>query len=113
MIKKITIALVAIVVLLIAAIAVVSFVSPTDCKIERKITINKPKAEIYNYVKMLKSQNDWGPWHKKEPTMEQEFRGTDGTVGFVTHWTGQSEEVGEGEQEIKKLVENERMETEL
>lgn len=45
--------------------------------------------------------------------MKQEFRGTDGTVGFVTHWTGQSEEVGEGEQEIKKLVENERMETEL
>ena len=40
MIKKITIALVAIVVLLIAAIAVVSFVSPTDCKVERKITIN-------------------------------------------------------------------------
>ena len=113
MIKKIVIALVAIVVLLVAAIAVASFVSKTDCKIEREITINKPKAEIYNYVKVLKNQNDWGPWYKKEPTMKQETRGTDGTVGFVTHWTGQSEDVGEGEQEIKKLVENERMETEL
>jgi len=113
MIKKIIIALVAIVVLLIAAIAVASFVAPTDCKVEREITINKPKAEIYNYVKLLKNQNDWGPWFKKEPTMKQEFRGTDGTVGFVSHWSGQSADVGEGEQEIKKLVENERMDTEL
>jgi len=113
MIKKILIALVAIIVLLIAAIAVTSFVAKTDCKVEREITINRPKADVYNYVKILKNQNEWGPWFKKEPTMKQEFRGTDGTVGFVTHWTGQSEEVGEGEQEIKRLVENERMDTEL
>ena len=113
MIKKIIIALVGIVFLLIAAVAVTSFVAKTECKVEREITINKPKAEVYNYVKMLKNQNHWGPWFKKEPTMKQEFRGTDGTVGFVTHWTGQSEDVGEGEQEIKKLVDNERMETEL
>jgi len=113
MIKKIIVALVAIVVLLIAAGAIASFAAPTNCKVEREITINKPRAEIYTYVKFLKNQNDWGPWYKKEPTMKQEFRGTDGTVGFVSHWIGQSEEIGEGEQEIKKLVENERMDTEL
>ena len=45
--------------------------------------------------------------------MKQEFRGTDGTVGFVSYWNGTNEQVGEGEQEIKKLVENERVETEL
>lgn len=111
--KKILIAIVATVVLLIGAVAIASFVGPTDCKVEREITINKPKAHIYNYVKMLKNQNEWGPWYKKEPTMKQEFRGNDGTVGFVSHWVGQSDEVGEGEQEIKRLVENERMDTEL
>jgi uncharacterized protein YndB with AHSA1/START domain len=113
MIKKIFIALVAIVVLLIAVVAIASFATPTDFKVEREVTINKPKAEVYNYVRMLKNQNDWGPWYKKEPTMKQEFRGTDGTVGFVSYWNGKDEQVGEGEQEIKKLVENERMETEL
>lgn len=113
MIKKIIIALSAIVLLLIAVIVIASFATPTDLKVQRDITINKPKAEIYNYVKILKNQNEWGPWFKKEPTMKQEFRGTDGTVGFVSAWNGKSEEVGEGEQEIKKLVENERMETEL
>lgn len=113
MIKKLLIALVVIVLLLVAAIAVASFATPTDFKVERETTINKPKADIYNYVKILKNQNDWGPWFKKEPTMKQEFRGTDGTVGFVSYWNGKDEQVGEGEQEIKKLVENERMETEL
>jgi len=113
MIKKILIALVAIVVLLVATVAIASFATKTDCKIEREITINKPKADVYNYVKLLKNQNEWGPWYKKEPTMKQEFRGTDGTVGFVSYWNGTNEQVGEGEQEIKKLVENERVETEL
>jgi hypothetical protein len=113
MIKKIILALVAIVVLLILALAVASFVAPTDFKVEREITINKPRGDIYNYVKVLKNQNEWGPWFKREPTMKQEFRGTDGTVGFVSYWNGTSEETGEGEQEIKRLVENERMETEI
>lgn len=113
MIKKILIALVAIVVLLVAAIAVASFVTPTDLKAEREVTINRPKAEVYEYVKLLKNQNNWGPWYKKDPAMKQDFRGTDGTVGFVSHWDSKSEDVGEGEQEIKKLVEGERVDTEL
>ena len=113
MIKKIIIALVAIVALLVAVVAIASFATKTECVVEREVTINKPKADIYNYVKLLKNQNEWGPWYKKEPTMKQEFRGTDGTVGFVSYWNGTNEQVGEGEQEIKKLVENERVETEL
>lgn len=113
MIKKILIGLLAIVLILIAVVAVVSFISPTDFRVEREIRINKPKAEVFSYVKILKNQNDWGPWHKKEPTMKQEFRGTDGTVGFVSYWNGTKDEVGEGEQEIKKVTEGERMDTEL
>lgn len=113
MIKKILIALVALVVILIGVVAIASFATPTDFRVEREATINKPKSEVYNYIKFLKNQNEWGPWFKKEPTMKQEFRGTDGTVGFVSYWNGTNEQVGEGEQEIKRLVENERVDTEL
>ncbi|MFN2412237.1 MAG: SRPBCC family protein [Pyrinomonadaceae bacterium] len=112
MIKKILIALVAIVVLLVAVVAVVSFVTPTDFRVERETTINKPSAEVFSYAKILKNQNEWGPWHKKDPQMQQEFRGTDGQPGFVSAWKGNSD-TGEGEQEIKRIVENERIETEL
>lgn len=113
MIKKILLAVVAIAVVLVAAIIVAVMVTPTDFKAEREIVINKPRADVYDYVKYVKKQNDWGPWYKKEPTMKQEFRGNDGEVGFVSHWTGTTDSVGEGEQEIKRLVPNERVETEL
>jgi hypothetical protein len=113
MIKKLLIAFALLVVILVAAIAVTTFVTPTDFRVQREVTINKPRSEIYSYVKFLKNQNEWGPWFKREPTMEQHFRGTDGTVGFVSHWNGKKEDVGEGEQEIKTLVENERMDTEV
>ncbi|NOT49505.1 MAG: SRPBCC family protein [Acidobacteria bacterium] len=113
MIKKLLIAALAIIVLLVGVIVVTAFMLPTDFKVERETTINKPKADIYNYTKMLKNQNEWGPWFKKEPTMKQEFRGTDGEVGFVSYWNGTNKEVGEGEQEIKKLTPNERIDTEL
>ncbi len=112
MIKKILIALGLLIVLLVAGIAIATFVAPTDFRVEREVTINKPRLDVFNYAKMLKNQNEWGPWFRKEPTMKQEFRGTDGTPGFVVYWKGGSE-TGEGEQEIKKIVEGERVETEL
>lgn len=113
MIKKIIIALVVVVVLLICVVTIAAFMAPTDFRVERETTINRSSTEIYGYAKLLKNQNDWGPWFKKEPTMHQEFRGTDGQVGFVSYWKGTKEEVGEGEQEIKKLVEGKEIGTEL
>lgn len=113
MLKKIVIALGLIIVLGIVVFAGLIVMTPTECKVEREITINKPKADVFAYAKMVKNQNEWGPWFKKDPTMKQETVGTDGTVGFVTKWDSPKEDVGSGEQEIKKIVEGERMETEL
>jgi hypothetical protein len=62
---------------------------------------------------MLKNQNDWGPWAKKDPNMKVEYRGTDGTPGFVSAWKSDNSDLGEGEQEIKKIADGERVDTEL
>ncbi len=80
--------------------------------VERSITINQPKAMVFEYLKSLKSQNDWSAWGKRDPNMKIEFTGTDGTVGFTSKWKG-NKDVGEGEQEIKNIVEGERIENEL
>jgi len=113
MIKKILIALVVVVVLVVGAVVAAAFMAPTDFRVERETTINKPVSEIYSYAKLLKNQNEWGPWYKKEPTMHQEFRGTDGEVGFVSYWKGAKDETGEGEQEIKRLVPDKQIDTQL
>jgi hypothetical protein len=44
--------------------------------------------------------------------MKKEFRGTDGTPGFVYAWDG-NKKAGAGEQEIKLIRENERLEVEV
>lgn len=113
MIKKILAVVGGLIVLLIVAVVVLTLVAPQDYRAEREVVINKPKSEVFAYMKMLKNQNDWGPWFKKDPAMKQEYRGTDGTVGFVASWDSTSDEVGAGEQEIKKIAEGERVDTEL
>jgi hypothetical protein len=45
--------------------------------------------------------------------MKTEFRGTDGTVGFVSAWDSAEKNVGKGEQEILKIVEGEKIDYEL
>ena len=113
MIKKVLIALAIIIVVVIAGIATASYVAPTDFRVERSVTINRPRDEVFNYVKYLKNQNDWGPWYKKDPGMTLTSRGTDGTVGYVSAWDSKNDDVGSGEQEIKRIVDGERMDTEL
>ncbi|MGK4568377.1 SRPBCC family protein [Flavobacterium sp. 3HN19-14] len=45
--------------------------------------------------------------------MKKTYTGTDGTAGCVYRWESDVKKVGWGEQEIKKVTENESVETEL
>lgn len=99
-------------IILIGILLVIALFVSKDMKASREIVINKPSNEVFNFIKMLKNQNQFSKWSKLDPDMKVEYRGTDGTVGFVSAWQGNSE-VGKGEQEIKKIVEGERLETEL
>jgi uncharacterized protein YndB with AHSA1/START domain len=113
MLKKILIGAALILVLFVAVVAAAVMFAPTDFAVQREIVINRPRAEVFEYAKNLKNQNDWGPWFKRDPAMKQEFTGTDATPGFTSKWTSQNPEVGSGEQEIKRIVPNERIDTEL
>lgn len=106
--KKLLIALISlvVVVLLVAAIA------PKEFKIEKEVVINKPVDEVFAYLKIMKNGDQWNPWIKKDPNVIRDFKGTDGTVGFISSWSG-NKEVGVGEQEIKNIVKDERIDFEL
>lgn len=101
------------VVLVVIALVALIFLAPADYKVEREVTINKPRAEVFAYAKMLKNQNDWGPWVKKDPNIKLNYKGNDGEPGFVSAWESSMEDVGVGEQEIKKIDDGKRIESEL
>lgn len=79
--------------------------------LEREVTIRQPKQVVFDYIKYLKNQNHFSTWVMMDPNIQQSYRGTDGQPGFVSAW--ESKVVGNGEQEIKKIVEGERIDVEL
>ena len=94
------------------SILAIAIAASKNYLVERTILINKPLTEVFNYIKYIKKQDNWSPWKKKDPTMSQEFYGEDGTIGFIASWIG-NKEVGEGEQEIKNIINNSRLESQL
>ena len=80
--------------------------------VEREITINKPKVEVFAYIKQIKNQEHYNKWAMLDPNMKKTYRGTDGTVGFVYAWNGNNE-AGQGEQEIKSITEGEKIDLEI
>jgi len=107
-IKKILLFLAAIVVLLLIAGIFVG----KDFGSVKEVTVNKPLPEVFAYVSHLKNQNDYGVWAKKDPNIKQEYRGVDGTPGFVSAWEGNSD-VGKGEQKIVTVEDGKRVDFEL
>ena len=107
--RKILIALA----ILMAIPLIVALFVEKDYAVEREITINKPKQEVFDYIKLLKNQDNYSKWATMDPQMKKSYHGTDGTVGYVSAWESKIDSVGVGEQEIKKIVEGERVDFEL
>lgn len=97
---------------IVAVIAAAGMVIPQEFRVEREIVINKPKDFVFSQLKMVKNHDQWSPWAKKDPNMLKEYRGKDGTVGFVAAWSG-NKEVGVGEQQIMYIAEGQKIELEL
>jgi hypothetical protein len=98
---------------IVGLFGLLALVAPTDFKMEREIIINKPKDQVFPYLRSLKNQDNWSTWNLKDPNMKKDFRGTDETIGFVAAWDSQDKNVGKGEQEIKKITEGQRVDFEL
>lgn len=102
-----------IVVIIIAIPLIAAIFIPKDYSVSREVVINKPKQEVFDYVKFLKNQNDFSKWAKLDPHMKKTFTGNDATVGFISAWESDSSNVGAGEQEIKAIKNGERIDYEI
>lgn len=98
---------------LIALVLLIAAFSKKDFAVERTVTVNKPLPETYDFLTSLEKQDKWSKWTQLDPNMKKTYIGTDKTVGFISRWESQHKQVGEGEQEIKKLIPNQRIENEL
>ncbi len=84
-----------------------------DYVVKREVTINKPAAEVFNYVKYVKNQDNYNKWVMADTNMHRSYKGNDGTVGFVSAWDSDDKNVGKGQQEITNIDEGKRIDLAL
>jgi len=110
---KILITILVVIAVIIAIFLIIALFTRKEYAIEREIIINKPKQKVFEYVKYLKNQDNYSKWAMMDPKMKREFRGTDGSAGFISVWDSENKNVGKGEQEIKKITEGEKVDFEI
>ena len=76
----------------------------------REIIINAPLQKVFDFLKLLNNQEKFNPSRATDSDRKKEFKGTDGTVGFIYVWSG-NKNAGEGEKEIINIIEGKRIET--
>lgn len=102
-------ALITVIILILLA----AFFSQPEVTITGEIIINQPSRKVFDFIKQLKNQEYYNKWVMADPNMKREYKGTDGTVGFVYSWQSENKQVGKGEQEIKKIIDDEQVDSEI
>lgn len=99
-------------VLVVAPFVVAAFL-PRQFVIEREVVIDRPKDDVFDYIRQLENQAQYSKWARIDPAMKKSFRGTDGAVGSVYAWESDHQDVGIGEQEITAIQEGKRVDFEI
>lgn len=98
---------------LVVLLLLVALLAKKEFSLQKEVTINKPRQEVFDYLKLIKNQEKYSVWVMKDPNIKIVYTGVDGTVGFTSAWESNDKNVGVGEQEIKKVVEGESMQVEI
>ena len=97
---------------MISLLLIIAFFLKRKHYVKREIIINAPLQKVFDFLKLLKNQDKFNKWAKVDPDRIWEYKGTDGTVGFVISWRG-NKNAGEGEKEIMNIMEGKRIETQI
>lgn len=102
-----------VIVAVIAIPLIVALIAKKEYEVTKEVTIDQPKEQVFEYILLLKNQDAFSVWSKMDPNMETDYRGVDGTIGFVSAWSSNDPDVGSGEQEITGIIPGHRIDYEL
>jgi hypothetical protein len=97
----------------IALVLLIALFTKKEYSILKEITINRQKPDVFNYIKYIKNQDYYSVWIMIDPNMKREYKGIDGTAGFVSAWDSTNKRAGKGEQSIVKVSEGERLDMQI
>jgi hypothetical protein len=91
---------------------IIAFFMKREHYVNREIIINAPRQKVFDFLRFLENQEKFNKYAMTDPDRKKEFKGTDGTVGFIYSWSG-NKKAGVGEKEIMNIIEGKRIETEI
>lgn len=98
----------------IAALLIIAgLLAPKEMLVEQSVTINKPRQQVFEYIRHIKNQDDYSVWNMSDPNKRTTYTGTDGQPGFIYTWDSDNKNTGAGAQEIKNIVPGESISCEL
>ncbi|HMU46779.1 MAG TPA: SRPBCC family protein [Chitinophagaceae bacterium] len=98
---------------IIALLLILALFMKKQHYVNREIIINAPLQKVFDFLRLLKNQDQFNKWATADKkNRKEEFKGTDGTVGFIYSWSG-NKSAGQGEKEITNIIEGKRIETEI
>ncbi len=86
-VKRVVLALIAIVVLLVA----VAYALPSRYSVARSIDIEAPPSKIYPLVSNTRAWKQWSAWNRRDPGMEIIYSGPQSGAGAQWKWHSKSE----------------------
>jgi len=95
MLKKILIAIAAIVVVFVVVVAI----QPSEFRIVRSATISAPAPAVFAQVNDFHNWEAWSPWAKLDPAAKATFEGPSAGTGAIFRWAG-NDKIGEGSMTI-------------
>lgn len=84
-----------------------------EYKVEKIIIIDQPVGRVFDYLLYLQHQSNYNKWWMADPTAKKIVYGKDGTVGCIISWDSENKQLGKGEQEIKSIEVNYRIDYEI
>lgn len=95
----------------IALLLLTALILPKNFHAEGTTVIQKPITEVYEYVRFIENQENFGTWFRMDDKLKSTSTGEDGILGFKYEW--ESDVVGDGMQILRKLDDNKRVDIDI
>ncbi len=89
---------------LIVLLIVISFLLPSEHRIETSIKINAPIQIVFDQVNDLRNWESWSPWKAMDPMMEMTYSNPPAGQGAFYNWQSKNPHVGNGKLILTEVV---------
>ena len=66
---KILLIILAVIAIIVVLLLIIAVFVKKRYSVEREIIINRPKQEVFNFIKFLKNQDKYSKWASMDPNM--------------------------------------------